>query len=457
MNKVFRRFLKNHTQGDEEKELWWWDVFYRYEGSIGIIIAIILTLIVALILLPFNYFSMDGYNAAINTFIGVFWAPFVGGFVAKIIVMPLYETIGDRNVKKENVGQGSLLFATILGKIANFLIHWWPLFLLVFCFYNFKWWLFLGICVFSVIYYMILGSVKPNAKDYVNWRFNWAIENYEMLFSRHYKWWTSAADMSVQKYNLKKFQNYKYNAALALLLSPLLAPPTTAIIFSNIDFDSSHKTEFVNEKTDSISTPDVVENTMIDEEGNVEAEQYESTEPDEYMSQDDNMIYDNQDSEYDDYEERSSQQTTPSNNSAATQSETKPRTEPVTRTGDQTSSPSAAPAREERQAAPQAEQKPKENAGPEFQGGNYALTSYIARHLHYPAVAMEKNIQGKVVVKLTISPTGQVSNAEIVQSADAMLDAEALRLAKSLPRFTPARRNGQPVQSTMTIPINFRL
>lgn len=168
------------------------------------------------------------------------------------------------------------------------------------------------------------------------------------------------------------------------------------------------------------------------------------------------------DVDYNEYEEIEddgySQPIDPSSNSVSTKPDSKPiKTEATAKPSDQVSTAPAAPVREEKQTAPQAEQKPKANAGPEFQGGNYALTSYIAQHIHYPPVAAEKKIQGKVIVKVTISATGQVSNAEIVQSVDPMLDAEALRLCKSLPRFTPARRNGQPVASTMTIPINFRL
>lgn len=167
--------------------------------------------------------------------------------------------------------------------------------------------------------------------------------------------------------------------------------------------------------------------------------------------------YDSDLEEYDDNDNSVSQPAT-SSNATSTKSDSKPiKTETAAKHSDQVSTSPAAPDREEKQTASQVEQTPKANAAPEFQGGNYALSSYIARHLNYPAAAMEKKIQGKVVVKLTISPTGQVSNTEIVQSVDALLDAEALRLAKSLPRFTPARRNGQPVQSTMTIPINFRL
>lgn len=150
-------------------------------------------------------------------------------------------------------------------------------------------------------------------------------------------------------------------------------------------------------------------------------------------------------------EEQSSQPATSSPNVVSAKSGS------VSQHSKQVDAAPTAQVREEKTTASQAEQKAKANSAPEFQGGNYALTSYIAQHIHYPPAAAEKKIQGKVVVKLTISSTGQVSNAEIVQSVDPMLDAEALRLCKSLPRFTPARRNGQPVASTMSIPINFRL
>ena len=259
--------------------------------------------------------------------------------------------------------------------------------------------------------------------------------------------------MSEQKYNLKKFQNYKYNAALALIMSPLLAPPTMALIISHIDLDSTHdknKVEQVEETIDSAST--ATDYVDTNEDNNIETDIIDGGEDEDEITLQEEPL--NEDTQYDEYYEESSSQSMSSN----AVSDLKPlKTESANQPREQENAAPATPTREERQAAPQAEQTPKANAGPEFQGGNYALSSYIARHINYPPAAAEKKIQGKVVVKLTISSTGQVSNAEIVQSVDDLLDAEALRLCKSLPRFTPARRNGQPVASAVTIPINFRL
>lgn len=132
---------------------------------------------------------------------------------------------------------------------------------------------------------------------------------------------------------------------------------------ATIGKDAAKRTDKIQVTTDSISTPDVVDNTLVNEENNVEEEQQESVDPDEFMSSDDNLSDDSRYYDYDEYEDRPSQSTT----SSDPKSETKPKTETVTRANDQASTPPVAPIREERQAAPQAEQTPKENAGPEFQ------------------------------------------------------------------------------------------
>ena len=266
MNKIFRRFLKNRTQGDEEKELWLWDLFYNYEVSIGIAIAFALCIIAFLVIGLFA-----GMNVGFSKIFDLKWllmatgVPLLFGlFVAGAIVSPLNESDGEKQVRKEKVKQGSLFLATAIGHVANFIVNWGPLLFLIVCIMSFNWILILGSCVGVILYYLILGLVKSNAKDYVKWRFNWAIENYEMLFSGHYKWWTSAADMSVQKFNLKKFQNYKYHATLSLIMIPLMG---TIFMLSTatIGKDAAKRTDKIQVTTDSITTPDVVENNAISE------------------------------------------------------------------------------------------------------------------------------------------------------------------------------------------------
>ena len=82
---------------------------------------------------------------------------------------------------------------------------------------------------------------------------------------------------------------------------------------------------------------------------------------------------------------------------------------------------------------------------------------YIQKNVRYPAIAKEYNITGKVYVSFIVDKTGSVTNVKIVRGVDKNLDAEALRVVKSLPKYTPGRQMGRPVRVMFTIPINFTL
>lgn len=94
---------------------------------------------------------------------------------------------------------------------------------------------------------------------------------------------------------------------------------------------------------------------------------------------------------------------------------------------------------------------------PEFPGGNEALMKYLSKNIKYPENARDSNIQGQVVVQFVVTKTGQVGFIEVVKSVDPLLDAEAVRVCKSLPRFTPGTINGNPVSVWYTLPVNFLL
>ena len=94
---------------------------------------------------------------------------------------------------------------------------------------------------------------------------------------------------------------------------------------------------------------------------------------------------------------------------------------------------------------------------PQFPGGDEALLKYLSSHINYPPMAAENNIQGRVVVQFVIDKTGRVGEVKLVRSRDKDLDNEAIRVCKSLPRFTPGRQNGQPVAVWYTLPVTFKL
>ncbi len=94
---------------------------------------------------------------------------------------------------------------------------------------------------------------------------------------------------------------------------------------------------------------------------------------------------------------------------------------------------------------------------PEFPGGIEALIDFLSSNVHYPENAAKNNIEGRVLVQFIVDKTGQVSDVKIARSVDEELDAEALRVAKMLPRFEPGRQDGKPVAVWYTLPIVFKL
>lgn len=94
---------------------------------------------------------------------------------------------------------------------------------------------------------------------------------------------------------------------------------------------------------------------------------------------------------------------------------------------------------------------------PQFPGGDAELMKFLSKNIKYPTMAMENNIQGRVVVQFVVTKTGAIGEVKVVRSVDRDLDREAIRVCKSLPRFTPGKMNGQAVNVWYTLPVNFKL
>ena len=94
---------------------------------------------------------------------------------------------------------------------------------------------------------------------------------------------------------------------------------------------------------------------------------------------------------------------------------------------------------------------------PQFPGGDAELMKWISSHIKYPTMAMENNIQGRVVVQFVVTKTGKIGEVKVVRSKDPDLDREDVRVVKSLPDFIPGKMNGQAVNVWFTLPVNFKL
>ncbi len=94
---------------------------------------------------------------------------------------------------------------------------------------------------------------------------------------------------------------------------------------------------------------------------------------------------------------------------------------------------------------------------PEFPGGMAEMMKFLQQNIQYPANAAKNNVEGRVILQFVVEKDGQIGEVKVVRSVDPELDAEALRVVKSMPNFIPGRQDGKPVAVWYTIPISFKL
>lgn len=94
---------------------------------------------------------------------------------------------------------------------------------------------------------------------------------------------------------------------------------------------------------------------------------------------------------------------------------------------------------------------------PSFPGGDADLMSYLNKNIKYPIVAQENNIQGKVTVQFIVGKDGSIEDVQIARGVDRSLDAEALRVIKSMPKWIPGKQGGRAVRVKYYVPVNFKL
>uniref|UniRef100_UPI0040264232 energy transducer TonB n=1 Tax=Prevotella sp. TaxID=59823 RepID=UPI0040264232 len=126
---------------------------------------------------------------------------------------------------------------------------------------------------------------------------------------------------------------------------------------------------------------------------------------------------------------------------------------------------------------------------PQFEGGSSAMMQFLSHNVHYPVVAQESRVEGRVVVSFIVKSDGSVADPTVVyngtkcvaaetntasgEKKEAVVDAaekqkkeaeakealaqEALRVVSSMPAWTPGKRDGKPVNVKYNIPISFKL
>ena len=94
---------------------------------------------------------------------------------------------------------------------------------------------------------------------------------------------------------------------------------------------------------------------------------------------------------------------------------------------------------------------------PEFPGGIVEFMKWLTANLRYPEYARKNKIEGKVVVSFIVNKDGTIASPRIQQSADPLLDKEALRVIRLMPKWKPGTMDAKPCRTMFAIPVIFKI
>lgn len=94
---------------------------------------------------------------------------------------------------------------------------------------------------------------------------------------------------------------------------------------------------------------------------------------------------------------------------------------------------------------------------PQYPGGQTAMLQYMMKNIKYPKQAMKEGIQGRVTVSFIVEKDGSISNVSPIHPVHPLLDKEAIRVVKSMPKWSPGKQKGKPVRVRFNLPVMFKL
>lgn len=94
---------------------------------------------------------------------------------------------------------------------------------------------------------------------------------------------------------------------------------------------------------------------------------------------------------------------------------------------------------------------------PEYPGGMVEFMKWLTLNLKYPPAALRSKIEGKVMISFIVNTDGSISDIKVIKRAHALLENEALRIAKLMPKWKPGRDHGKVCRSQVAIPIVFEI
>ena len=94
---------------------------------------------------------------------------------------------------------------------------------------------------------------------------------------------------------------------------------------------------------------------------------------------------------------------------------------------------------------------------PEYTGGMQAMIEFLQSNMKYPEDAVDQKVEGRVMVQFVVETDGSVSDVHVAKHVFPSLDAEAIRVVQSMPKWIPGKDKGKVVRVQYTLPIVFRM
>lgn len=92
---------------------------------------------------------------------------------------------------------------------------------------------------------------------------------------------------------------------------------------------------------------------------------------------------------------------------------------------------------------------------PQYTYGESGLSDFIAHNMRYPRTALQEGIEGRILCSFIVGNDGSISNIEVVEGTNKLLNEEAVRVLGLMPKWIPGENNGEKVHVKCLLPIDF--
>lgn len=95
---------------------------------------------------------------------------------------------------------------------------------------------------------------------------------------------------------------------------------------------------------------------------------------------------------------------------------------------------------------------------PGFDGGDAnEFSKWVGSQIVYPEDAVADNVEGRVILQFTVNKEGEVKDVEVLRGVNPSIDAEAVRVVSSSPKWAPGTQAGNPVNVKYVFPVVFKI